>query len=452
MKTKILFVDDEPEFLHVLKSYFSIEPYEIQTAGSAQKALRVMAKIPFDVVVTDMSMDPGMSGLDLLQEIRRTDALLPVIIMTGVGTIETAVEAIQSGAFHYITKPFNPQDLEILVRRAVENARLHRRLVETENRMEGRNGYVIGHNRRIRDILSTIDKVAESEAPILLTGETGTGKSLFARRVHKKSRRRNKPFITIDCAALTETLLESELFGHVKGAFTGAISAKRGLLEEAQSGTVFLDEIGELTPSTQVKLLRAVQEREIKPVGGNRPIHIDVRFVSATSRDLNSEIEQNRFREDLYFRLAVIPLCLPPLRERGDDLPEFVAHFVGIFNQRYKKCVTNISPTVMQMLARSPWKGNIRELENTIERAVLLSEGDTITRSLLLFPDSNSARDTDQEHEQGPVSLKQAVMDAEKNAIVQVLSESGNNRTEAARRLGIGRRTLYDKMTAYGLD
>ena len=449
MKPKILIIDDEPEFLHVLDNYFSFKNYHVQTAGSAEEGLRLIEQILFDAVVTDMAMPDGMSGLDLLRQIRQTDNIMPVIIMTGVGTIESAVEAIQIGAFHYVTKPFNPQDLEFLVRRAIESGRMHRRLAEKDINTAPEKGMIISHSKKIRAVLQTIDKVADSDAPIILLGETGTGKSLFARRIHEKSIRRDKAFLTIDCAALAETLLESELFGHVKGAFTGAVAAKRGLLEEAQGGTIFLDEIGELSTSTQVKLLRAIQEREIKPVGGNQSAHIDVRFVSATNRNLEVEIEQGQFREELYFRLAVIPLYLPPLRERRDDLPGFVAHFVDIFNKRYKKNVSRIHPGMMRMLTFSSWKGNIRELENTIERAVLLAEGETITRDLLGFQTYGSP---DSDKDQQPVSLKQVVKEAEKIAIRQVLKETGGNRTAAAKRLGIGRRTLYDKMAAYGLE
>lgn len=449
MNSEILIVDDEPELLHVLKRYFSFEAYNIQTASSAENALKLIEQTQFDAVVADMAMAPGMSGLDLLKEIRRTDTILPVIIMTGVGTIESAVEAIQAGAYNYITKPLSPQDLEILVRRAVESGRMHRQLVKSQTQTYLDAPAVIGHNKRIREIINTIDKVAESDAPVLLLGETGTGKSLFARMVHENSHRQKKPFLTIDCAALTETLLESELFGHVKGAFTGAVTAKRGLLEEAQGGTVFLDEIGELSPSTQVKLLRAIQERDIKPVGGNHSIKIDVRFVSATSRDLNLAIEQGQFREDLYFRLAVIPMKLPPLRERKEDIPKFVAHFVNIFNRRYKKKVSRIDTGVMQLLSMAPWKGNIRELENAIERAVLLADGDNITSDLLSFPTLQANDNIDRKSKL--VSLKDVVEEAEKMAIKQVLAETDGNRTEAAKRLSIGRRTLYDKIAAYGL-
>ncbi len=308
---------------------------------------------------------------------------------------------------------------------------------------------VVGHNSAIQQIMNTIDKVSGSDVSILIQGETGTGKTLFAKGIHKMSDRKDRPFYTIDCGALAEHLLESELFGHVKGAFTGAICAKRGLLEEAQGGTIFLDEIGELTPSTQVKLLRAIQEKEIKPVGGNKPISIDVRFLSATSRNLDKGVESGQFRKDLYYRLAVIPLRLPPLRERREDIMLFVDYFIRKFNTRYNKKITEVSPGAVQLLMDSPWKGNIRELENVIERAVLLTDDQIITIHSLYshvqaFDNVNSP--TNQ-----TMSLKKIVERAEIQAIRNALITADGNRSKAAQILEIGRRTLYDKIDAYNI-
>ncbi|MBG0776127.1 MAG: sigma-54-dependent Fis family transcriptional regulator [Desulfovibrionaceae bacterium] len=447
MKTKLLIVDDEKDFLHVLKSYFSFGQYEVQTAISCERALHLLDQTPFDVVVTDMAM-PEASGLDLLQEIKKVDRALPVIVMTGVGTIENAVESILQGAFHYIAKPFNPKDLENLVCRAAEHVALNRRLEREASRGISER-FILGQSRSIQGVVQMASKVAASNAPILIMGETGTGKSMFARMLHEQSERREQPFLTIDCAALAETILESELFGHVKGAFTGAVSAKRGLLEEAQGGTIFLDEIGELSPGTQVKLLRAIQEQEIKPVGGNKSSTIDVRFISATSRDLRQEITDGRFRRDLYFRLAVIPLYLPPLRERREDLPLFVDHFIRRLNQEYRKNIAHIDREVMNRLLDAPWRGNIRELENVLERAVLLSNGETITLGDICMggpPQPTEFAGA------GAVSLKEVVEGAEKRAILDILTETGGNRSAAAKKLGIARRTLYDKLAQYGLD
>jgi DNA-binding NtrC family response regulator len=449
MKPNLLIIDDEPDFLNVLESYFGFEDYAVKTAVSAEKGLELIGQIQFDAVITDMAMNPGMSGLDLLREIRRTDAVLPVIVMTGVGTIESAVEAIQQGAYHYVTKPFDPKDLEILARRAVESGRMHRSLAQAASEREKDNDWVVGTTPQITDILRTIDKIADSDASVLILGETGTGKTMIARHLHEKSQRKSAPFLTIDCAALTETILESELFGHVKGAFTGAIVAKRGLLEEADGGTIFMDEIGELPPGTQVKLLRAVQELEIKPVGGNRPIKINVRFISATSRNLDDEIGSDQFRKDLYFRLAVIPIKMPALRERSDDLPLFASHFIKKYNKRYNKKVTRLETGLLRMLSELPWKGNIRELENALERAVLLSEGETITRDLFGFPTVHPDYAVPYNKD---ATLKEIMEEVEKETIRKVLEDTNGNRTAAAKKLGIGRRTLYDKITAYDLQ
>ncbi len=448
MKDKILIVDDEADLLHVLRSHFTFDNYEVFTAESGEAALAFLGQSTVDAVLCDMAM-PGLSGVELLREIRMMDAFLPVIIMTGVGTIESAVEAIKLGAFHYVTKPFDTQDLKLLVKRAIENGRLHRRLVdkELEDRVQGQ--LVVGSSRGVLDIMHTVDKVAGSDVSILILGETGTGKSALARLIHEKSQRKNQPFLIIDCASLADNLLESELFGHVKGAFTGAVSAKRGLLEEAQGGTVFLDEIGEMPPSTQVKLLHAVQELEVKPVGGNRSVKIDVRIISATSRDLQHEIKAGNFREELFFRLAVISLRLPPLRDRKNDLLLFVDHFVAKFNRKYKKNVHRIDPLVVTLLLAAPWRGNIRELENTIERAVLLAEAETLTAENLCLVGPGSEVESSQ---RPSLSLKTVVEEAEKVVINQTLADTGGNRSEAAKRLGIGRRTLYDKISAYGLE
>ncbi|MEZ7196308.1 sigma-54-dependent transcriptional regulator [Pseudodesulfovibrio karagichevae] len=451
MPEKILLVDDEHDLLNVLKRSLGRQGYVVDTASSGQEAWKALSETAYDLVVSDLAME-SMTGLELLKQIRSIDHIQPFIIMTGAGTIETAVEAIKLGAYHYITKPFKTQELALLARRAIEYGRLHRKLETfSEREQQADSGaMVIGNNALMQQMMTMVEKVSDSDVSILIQGETGTGKSLFAKRIHNASSRAEKPFFTIDCGALSENLLESELFGHVKGAFTGAIRAKRGLLEEAQGGTIFLDEIGELTPSTQVKLLRAIQEKEIKPVGGNTPINVDVRFLSATSRNLEEAVEAGEFRKDLYYRLAVIPLHLPALRNRQEDMVLFVGHFVRKFNLRYNKKVQSLTPGAMQTLRDSPWKGNIRELENVIERAVLLAEGQTISvedlcAHPLCFPEDGDGS------EEGAVSLKQAVKNAEIKAIRQALGTAGGNRSKAAKILGIGRRTLYDKIESYNL-
>ncbi|MBW2066382.1 MAG: sigma-54-dependent Fis family transcriptional regulator [Deltaproteobacteria bacterium] len=452
MPEKILIVDDEEEMLHVLSRLFSRKGYQVYSAQSGEEAWSAIEETMFDLIISDMAME-DVSGLELLERVRSIDSTIPFIMITGVGTIETAVQAIKMGAFHYITKPFKNRDIEILAQRALEYGKLNRTLSNILPQEEdgGHPRVIIGASRCMQDLLKKVEKISDSLAPVLIEGETGTGKSLLAEKIHQSSSRRDKPFLTIDCGALTETILESELFGHVKGAFTGAIRAKRGLLEEAQGGTVFLDEICEIRPPTQVKLLRAIQEGEIKPVGGNRSIKIDVRFISATSRDVMAEVARGGFREELYYRLAVIPLCIPPLRERKEDIPLLIDHFLKKFCKTYKKKISHIRPEVLDILLNSPWKGNIRELANILERAVLLADNEVISMDCVLSPDLRQRR-TDGGAGDGPVlSLRQAVEEAEKRAIVRALKIANNNRSESARILGISRRALYDKITAYGL-
>lgn len=453
MPEKILIVDDEREMLQVLSRLFSRKGYDVYSAQSGEEAWKAIEETMFDLIISDMAME-DISGLELLERARSVDSTIPFIIITGVGTIETAVQAIKMGAFHYITKPFKNRDIEILAQRALEYGKLNRTLnsIRPQDKDGEHSRPIIGASKCMQDLLKKVEKISDSLAPVLIEGETGTGKSLLAERIHQSSSRKDKAFLTIDCGALTETLLESELFGHVKGAFTGALRAKRGLLEEAQGGTVFLDEICEITPPTQVKLLRAIQEGEIKPVGGNRSIKIDVRFISATSRDIMAEVAKGAFREELYYRLAVIPLCLPPLRDRREDIPLLIDHFLKKFCKIYKKKISSIKPDVLDMLLNSSWKGNIRELANILERGVLLAENEIISMDCILSGDLRQRRG-DRDPDDGPIlSLKEVVEEAEKRAIARALKSANNNRSETARMLGISRRALYDKIAAYGIN
>lgn len=458
MFDKILLVDDEVDLLTVLKRSLTRLSYVVDTASSAEEAIRAIATVQYDLVVSDLALG-GMSGIELLKKIRLSDSLLPFIIMTGVGTIDSAVETIKLGAFHYITKPFNSHELILLIQKAIEHGKLQRKLEFFQEKEEKNEipDMLIGTNAQVQKIVSTIEKISDADAPVLILGETGTGKSMLARYIHNTSSRKNKDFYIIDCGSLSESLLESELFGHVKGAFTGAVRAKRGLLEEAQGGTIFLDEVGELSLGMQVKLLRTIQEQEIKPVGGNSSIKIDVRFISATNRNLEEDVERGVFRKDLYYRLAVISFHLPALRERSDDIYNFVIYFVNKYNIRYNKKVVDIAPCVLDSLINMPWKGNLRELENAIERAVLLTHGSTITLEVLSlsFPDSlkeHFEKTTRNIPVQVGVSdLKQATELAEISAIRTALLNANGNKSKAAKILGIGRRTLYDKIESYGI-
>lgn len=451
MQYRILVVDDEPEWLDILSLLFTRKGWDVQTALSGEAAWSAMGERSYDLVLCDLSM-PDISGIELLKRVRAVDSVLSFVIMTGVGTIETAVQAVQLGAYSYITKPFKTQELEIVAMRAVEHGRMHRQLEHSKDReAESESPFTGAPGRTMQEVLATVKKVADSQVPVLIQGETGTGKSLLAAHIHKISQRRDQPFLTIDCGALPETLLESELFGHVKGAFTGAVFSRRGLLEEAQGGTVFLDEIGELTLATQAKLLRAIQEHEIRPVGGNKPVTVNVRFITATNRNLQEDVTAGRFREDLYYRLAVIPIVLPPLRERTDEMTSLIGHFIKKFNARYGKSIAGVSPAAMQMLFEQPWKGNIRELENVLERAVLLAGQDMLTPDTLGLQLSSGEARRPAGADEGR-SLQQTVQEAERRAIEQALRIAGGNRTQAAAMLGIGRRTLYDKLEEYGLE
>jgi len=454
MTPKILIVDDEPTMLQTLTRILGRKGYEVYTAEGGGDGCRAIEETVFDLVISDMAME-GLNGLDLLKIVRATDSTTPFIIITGVGTIANAVEAIQMGAFHYITKPFKNHDIEILAQRAIEYGKLNRKIrdINVSYDEDGLTEMLFGASRPMQELIKRIERISDSMASVLIMGETGTGKSFLAEQIHKRSDRRNKPFLTIDCASLTETLLESELFGHVKGAFTGAVQAKRGLLEEAQGGTIFLDEICEIRPATQVKLLRAIQDGLIKPVGSNQNIKIDVRFISASNRDLQKEVSRGEFREELYYRLAVVPLIIPPLRERHEDIPLVIDHFLNKFSKKYNKKINRVNADVLEILVNRPWKGNIRELGNIMERSVLLSENGVITYESLL--DSASAQDIHllKTEEKGcNHSLKQILEDAEKKAILSALKNSKNNRSEAARMLGISRSVLYDKMSLYGLN
>ena len=452
MTEKILIVDDEPEMLQTISRIFKRKGYEAYTAQCGEDACKSMEETVFDLVISDMAMD-DLNGIELLKIIRSTDSTTPFIIITGVGTIETAVEAIKLGAFHYITKPFNNHELEILAQRAIEYGKLNRKIVNINSSDESENltRMIVGASRSMHELMERVEKISDSMASIMIMGETGTGKSYLAEKIHGKSSRRNNPFLTIDCAALTETLLESELFGHVKGAFTGAIHAKRGLLEEAQGGTIFLDEICEIKPATQVKLLRAIQDGLIKPVGGNQNIKIDVRFISASSRDLKKNISTGEFREELYYRLAVVPLTLPPLRERREDIPLLIDYFLDKFCKKYNKKISRINADVLEMLINATWKGNIRELANVVERSVLLSENEVITPDCLLNSVEKRISSMKSGEKDRVLPLKQLVEELEKKAIAQAFKAAGSNRSEAARILGISRRTLYDKMAVYNL-
>jgi len=422
--------------------------YRVQAAASGEDGLRLFEKNSFDAVITDITM-PGMSGMDVLAKIRLRDPRLPVIIITAYGTIESAVEAMKQGAFDYVTKPFNRDELRLTLDKALRMTRIERENVELRAEIKGRYRFdgIIGSSEKIRAVLEIAGRVAASDASVLITGESGTGKELLAKGIHFNSRRAEGPFVAVNCAAIPENLIESELFGHVRGAFTGAVKDKEGKFELADGGTLFLDEIGDLRIDLQAKILRALQERQVDRVGGGLPIPVDVRVIAATNKDIERAVKDGKFREDIYYRLSVIAIHMPPLRERKDDIPLLVRHFINKFN---KDSDVRIDPEAVDVLTAYGWPGNVRELENSIERASVLRRGDTITRAEL--PDKLGKEKASVENiilnlpDEG-ISLE----DLEKNLIIKALEKHKGNQTKAAEYLGITRPTLIYRMDKYGI-
>ena len=448
---RILVVDDEEYMLALFASVLGKEGYVVVGVASGEAALERLETDAFDLVISDLVL-PSMDGLALFQRVRALQVELPYILMTAHGTVQSAVAALKAGATDYLTKPIEIDELKVVVRKALDLHRLTRELERLRAQVDHNQVFpdIIGRSPAIQSVLKHVRLVAPSGSTVLLQGESGTGKELIARAIHAYSSRKERPFVTVDCGAVAESLLESELFGYVKGAFTGATTNKKGLCEEAQRGTLFLDEIGDIGPTFQAKLLRLLQSGEIRPVGGTKPISVDVRIIAATNKDLSQQVEQGRFRDDLYYRLAVVPLRIPPLRERRDDIPLLVGHFLTQYSQRSGQPVKRLSAAAVQQLMDAPWPGNIRELEHTIERAVVLSPGTEISAdSLILEPIVRSAQSTP-----GLESIKQAraVLDSvEREKLRSALAQAGGNRSRAAKLLGVSRSTLYEKIKRYGL-
>jgi len=379
LKARVLVVDDEKSMRDLLSITLEKEGYDVQTAAGGEPAIEMLHRDPVDVVITDLRM-PKVDGLQVLRAAKEISPDTTVIVITAVASTETAVEAMKLGAYDYLTKPFKLDEANLIVRNALERKRLKdenlylRRQLETQHRFEN----IIGKSGRIAEVFDTIRKIADSPSTAMITGESGTGKELVARAVHFNSLRRDKPFVSVNCGAIPEGLMESELFGHVRGAFTGAVSNKVGLFSAAESGTLFLDEITEIPPLLQVKLLRAIQTREIRRVGDTKDLKTDVRLIAASNRDLEGAVQEGILREDLFYRLNVIPIQLPPLRERREDIPLLVAHFLQKFSKDLGKDIRGVTPEAMAVLERHHWPGNIRELENVLERAIVLGAGDML--------------------------------------------------------------------------
>lgn len=445
----ILVVDDEKNYLVVLNALLSPEGYEIVTTDNAREALHLIEDADLDLIITDMKM-PGMTGMELLEECKKTKPDLPVIMMTAYGTIEMAVEAMKKHAYDYITKPFQNEQLKLTIRKALENYRLvkENRFLSEALSDRFKRGSMVGKSKPMLKVYDMIDKVAQSKASVLITGPSGTGKELIAKAIHYGSSRKKRPFISINCGALTETLLESELFGHERGAFTGAVAMKKGRFELADEGTLFLDEVGDMPPALQVKLLRVLQEMEFERVGGTRSIKVDVRVISASNRNIREDVAEGLFREDLFYRLNVIQIEVPPLNERTDDIPLLVKHFIEKYREDEEKI--ELSPEVWKQLYAYGWPGNVRELENVIERAVVLNSGGVITLDDLPEELTGAQAEFDVDRFIPPnVPLPEALERIEEKMLRRALKMCHNVQSHAADMLGITKSLMQHKIKKY---
>jgi len=445
---RILVVDDDEVTCNLLEEVLIKEGYAVDKALHGREAIDKGEQTPYDVVLTDIKMI-GVDGLEVLKAYRQRNPETIIIMMTAFGSIETAIRAIKEGAYDYVSKPFKLEEIKMTIQRALEQSRLlqenlfYRQELITKYKLEN----IVGRSPQMLQVYKTIARVAESRSTVLIVGESGTGKELLARAIHFNSLRANKPFVAVDCGSLAETLLESELFGHVRGAFTGAVTSKKGLFEEADGGTCFLDEVGNISLSTQAKLLRVLQEHEVKRVGSTDTIKIDVRVVAATNKNLEQMVAEKKFREDLFYRLNVVSIHLPSLRERADDIPLLIDHFLRKYAAENKKPAPQISPEALALLKRHHWPGNVRELENVIERAVTLSH-----HSLILLEDLPRHLRVESFMEAAR-SLPSHIplSELEKLYIQKILQETGGNKKKAAAILGIDRRTLYRMAARYGI-
>ncbi|MCC6826338.1 MAG: sigma-54-dependent Fis family transcriptional regulator [Acidobacteria bacterium] len=441
----ILVVDDEQSYRQILTLVFEGEGHTVRTAMNGRQGIEALRDAPADVIVSDVKM-PDMGGIEMLRELRGTFPDIGIIFMTAFASVDTAREAFKLGADDFVSKPFDVEELKLVVRKTLEKQELisENRAFKRAQRERGSVKNIVGHSAKMDAVFQMIETVAEVQSTVLISGESGTGKELVARAIHDRGPRGDRPFISINCGAFTETLLESELFGYVKGAFTGANANRKGLFEAADKGTIFLDEIGEMSPSMQVKLLRVLQERRVRPVGAHNEMAVDARVIAATNRDLRQMADDGTFREDLFYRISVIPIDLPPLRDRSEDIPDLVEHFVRKFCDQSGRSVT-ISPKAMQMLENYAWHGNVRELEHTIERAVALERGDEIQPERL--PDHitnyNPSRiKSEFELPEDGINLSKHLDNLERTYVVEALRKTGGNQTKAAELLEMPVRSL----------
>ena len=441
-KARILIVDDEAVVRESMRDWLIDAGYEVFTAENGPQALDVIERERVGIVLADLVM-PGMDGIELMKRAKELAPSIAVIIITAYGSIPTAIAAMREGAYDYIEKPFCPERVELLVQKLLEHQNLVQENISLRHKLEERYRFenIIAKSHKMQKVIELIKTVARSNASVLIIGDTGTGKELVARAIHSQSHRRDKPFVAVSCAALPESLLESELFGHERGSFTGAIAQRKGRFELANKGTLFLDEIGEISANIQVHLLRVLEDKEFTRVGGTEPTRVDVRLVTATNKDLKRAVERGEFREDLYYRINVVTIELPPLRERKEDIPLLANHFLSKFAQENQKDITGFSPEATDLLLNYEWPGNVRELENAIERAVILARDNVITAAELA-PEALAH----------PGAPGKDLREVERDHILNVLARTGGNYSQAARILGITRMTLYNKAKAYGID
>ncbi|HVP90843.1 MAG TPA: sigma-54 dependent transcriptional regulator [Terriglobales bacterium] len=451
----LLIIDDEQSLLDLLSVVFKKEGYGVRAALSAAKAFDVLDKEDIGIVVTDIKM-PETDGMEVLRRVKAKQPDVPVIMVTAYGSVTQAVEALKAGALDYVVKPFDVEELKIIVRRGLAERELREENLRLKRDLRERYGFenMIGKSRAMQEIYLLIEKVAGTDSTVLITGESGTGKEMAARAIHFESGRRDNQFVSINCAALPENLLESELFGHARGSFTGAVADKKGMFEVAQKGTLFLDEVAEMSPWTQVKLLRALQERTVRRVGGTEEIPIDVRIIAATNQDIKKRIQEGKFREDLFYRLNVISFDMPPLRKRTEDIPLLVTHFLQKYCDRLSKKSKRFTPEVIGLLEAYAWPGNIRELENVVERIVAIEDRETVTAGCLpkdILSPQKAKRDTQYFFEPG-FNLTVYLDDVAKNYVGQALAATAGSIQKAAPLLGISYRTMRYLMGKYGLN
>ncbi len=443
---KILVVDDDRNLLELLKIRLESANHQVLAVPNEEDAIEAVKNQAFDLSIVDLQL-LRQNGISLMEQLHLILPEMPVLILTAYGSIESAVEAMKKGAFNYLTKPFDPQDLLFQIERALENRRLNVEIKMLKGLLEERYGFtnIVARSEKMKKVLEIVSQIAKTESTVYIHGESGTGKELIAKAIHLAGERKNKPFVAINCAALPETLMESELFGHEKGAFTGAVRSTKGLFTLAHEGTVFLDEIGDMPLSLQAKLLRTLQERQFYPIGSGKPVEVDVRVIVATNKSLENQVKEGLFREDLFYRIHVIPIHLPPLRERKEDIPPLVEYFLKKLNQQMKKEIKGLTPMAMQRLMLHDWPGNVRELENTIEYAVAMTHQDTIAENFILQTQPVAAT------EEFLKPLKEAKNSYEKAYLVHLLETCGGNVSKAAKLAGRYRADFYDLLKKHGL-